>query len=114
MLVGWTVGRLEEAGRLRASTTEGFTAFLKAVETSVEAMLKFPLVGVVIRLQAISFITDQRSALRSKPMPGASGMATRPSTTAQSSAKPPERSEDLRVRFVAAALQADGDIECEL
>jgi hypothetical protein len=39
--------------------------------------------------QATSFITAQRSALRSKPMPGASGRATRPSTTGQSSANPP-------------------------
>ena len=39
--------------------------------------------------QATSFITAHRSALRSKPMPGASGRATRPSTTGQSSAKPP-------------------------
>ena len=36
-----------------------------------------------------AFITAHRSALRSKPMPGASGIATRPSTTGQSSAKPP-------------------------
>ncbi len=37
-----------------------------------------------------AFMTAQRSALRSKPMPGASGIATRPSTTGQSSAKPPK------------------------
>ena len=36
-----------------------------------------------------AFITAHRSAFRSKPMPGASGIATRPSTTGQSSAKPP-------------------------
>ena len=36
-----------------------------------------------------AFITAHRSAFRSKPMPGASGSATRPSTTGQSSANPP-------------------------
>ena len=36
-----------------------------------------------------AFMTAHRSAFRSKPMPGASGIATRPSMTGQSSAKPP-------------------------